>query len=178
VAPSDLPRQVLYRPADVGRPKVEVAAERLRELRPGGLEIVTEQRALGETLARRLVPAHDVALDGLDSRAARGLLARVCFEAGRPLVHGAVDGASGRAVLLAPGGPCYRCGRSAVLGPAAGLIGAAQAGMALQWLLGREPGPRPVLVFDLARTGCLELTAATRPDCPLCAGRGVPHPAQ
>jgi len=190
VAAPDLHRQILYRPADVGRAKVEVAAERLREHRPTGLELVVEQQALDERLARRLLPESDVVVDGLDTHRARDLLARLCYELGRPLVHGAVSGGGGCAALLAPGGPCYRClfpaGQQApdspaeqgVLGPVAGLVGAAEAGLALQWLLWPRPGPRSLLVFDLVRGGCLEVAAAIVPGCPLCGGGGMPISGQ
>jgi molybdopterin/thiamine biosynthesis adenylyltransferase len=186
VAAGDLHRQILYRPADVGRAKVEVATERLREHCPTGLEIVQEQRVLDEPLARCLLPECDVVVDGLDTHRARDLLARICYEFGRPLVHGAVNGGGGCAALLAPGGPCYRClfptspraagstAEQGILGPAAGLVGAAEAGLALQWLLWPRPGPRSLLVFDLVRGGCLEVATAILPDCPLCGGRGMP----
>ena len=109
VEPSNLNRQILYRDADIGKPKALVAAERLREANPD-VEVEAYPERLSEDNARDLVRRADVVIDALDNWSSRMLLDRACWAAGKPLVHAGVYGLYGQATTVVPGRtPCLRC---------------------------------------------------------------------
>ena len=87
----NLLRQPLYGPGDVGRPKVEVAMDKVRAWRPL-VPIHTHSRFLDASNARRLIAGSAVVADCTDDLHARQLIDTVCGEQGIPLVTGAVHG--------------------------------------------------------------------------------------
>ncbi len=99
--------------------------------------------------AAGLLAGHDLALDALDSPAARRILAQACRQAGIPLVHGAIRGWYAQAAVVLPESglmeqlypadtPAH--GDPGSLSPTAGLCAAVQAAEALKVLCGR-PSP-------------------------------------
>ena len=80
---TNLHRQVLYSSTDVGRPKLEAAAERLRGLNPD-LELVAHQVTLDASNALQLVSGYEVVLDGTDNFTARYLVNDACVMARKP----------------------------------------------------------------------------------------------
>lgn len=116
VSLSNLQRQVLHGAADVGRSKVESAAEAVARLNP---HVKTERHALRVTPenVRDLVRAYDVVADGSDNFATRYLMSDACFHEARPLVTAAVGPFDASLTTLRPfekdaGGtpnPTYRC---------------------------------------------------------------------
>lgn len=161
---TNLQRQVLYTEADVGEPKAEVAAERLRAL---NALITVEARA--ERLARDnaldLVRSCDVVIDGSDNFPTRYLVNDACVLVDRPFVYGAIQRFEGQlSVFNWRGGPTYRClfpqppapgivpdcAEAGVLGVMPGLIGTAQACEAIKLLTGiGEPLTRRLLLWDV-----------------------------
>ena len=149
---SNLPRQLLYGDGDVGRAKVEVAAERLTALAPATRVVAT--RARFTTRDAAWLRDFDVVLDGTDSIAAKFDVSDAAVAAGVPLAHaGAVDW---RAQLLTvvPGvTACYRCvfeeapppddvpscQEAGVAGPVVALAGSLQAADALRVATGEPP---------------------------------------
>lgn len=160
---SNLPRQTLYTEADIGRPKAEAAAERLRALNP---EIHIDARAtrFERANALALVRESDVVVDGSDNLPTRYLVNDACVLAGRPFVYGAVQGYEGQvSVFNWRGGPTYRClfpappppglapscAEAGVLGVLPGLVGTWQASEAIKLLSGTgEPLSGRVLHHD------------------------------
>ncbi|CAM2812180.1 HesA/MoeB/ThiF family protein [Rariglobus hedericola] len=138
---SNLQRQVLFTTDDVGQPKAEAAARRLRALN-SLIEIVPLVGRLNRNNALELIRAHDVVVDGSDNFATRYLVNDACVLAGKPLIYGAIQGFEGQAsVFNFKGGPTYRClfpeppaagtvpncSEAGVLGVLPGLIGTIQA---------------------------------------------------
>lgn len=177
VEPSNLHRQVWYREADVGRAKVEVAAERLRAAFPG-LAVDAQVRALDEAQAREEFPRHPVVLDGVDGAATKFALARAALACGVPLIHGGVLRLEGLAVRLEPGGPCLQClfdgppqraltcAQAGVLGSVAGLVGALQASLALR--AEPRPGESTLLRVDGRAMTVRAVPLKRDPACPAC----------
>jgi molybdopterin/thiamine biosynthesis adenylyltransferase len=141
---SNLPRQPWYRTEDVGRAKVDVAKERLRQAFPAlSVTAVDEHLEAGRVVA--LVRGHDVVIDGTDSISTKYDLSDAVLQTGVPLVFGGVVRLEARAFRIAPGGPCLRClfgdapadedvptcAQAGVLGALAGVAGALQARLAL-----------------------------------------------
>jgi molybdopterin/thiamine biosynthesis adenylyltransferase/rhodanese-related sulfurtransferase len=150
---TNLHRQPLYRMADIGRPKVLVAAAALGALNPQ-VGIEAHPLRLTPANAATLVTGADIVLDAADSLAVTYILSDACQGAGRPLVSASVLGLSGYVGVFCAGAPSYRavfpemphaagsCAQSGVLGTAVGVIGTLQAHMTLAWLLQLQP---PVL---------------------------------
>lgn len=105
---SNLPRQSLYQSNDVGRPKAEVAAARLRQHNPHPLLQVHQGRPDAQQL-RELATDCDVLVDCSDNLPTRLQLNRLARESGKPLFAGAVSGTSAQLYLLNQHSACYQC---------------------------------------------------------------------
>jgi adenylyltransferase/sulfurtransferase len=147
---SNLQRQILYGPRDLGQFKAEVAGRVVRQLNP---LVHTEVHVCRATLGnvRELVSKYDVVVDGSDNFPTRYLLNDACVSFNKPLISGAIYKFEGQvSVFNYQGGPTYRClfpqqpsGREApncdttgVLGVLPGIVGTAQASETLKVLLG------------------------------------------
>ncbi len=181
---SNLQRQVLYGTSDLGRPKVEAAAERLRDVNPF---IVLERH--GERLtaanAGELVEGYDVVVDGSDNFPTRYLVNDACVLAGKPNVWGAILRFEGQlSVFWSERGPCYRClfpqppppgmvpscAEGGVLGVLPGIVGSLQANETLKLLLGcGESMIGRLLLFDALRLSFREMKLKKSRDCPICS---------
>jgi adenylyltransferase/sulfurtransferase len=191
----NLHRQILFGVADVGRPKVEAAGERLRAVNSLP-RIVAHPEGVTRENATGLFQAYDLIVDGTDTFAARYLNNDAAVLAGRPLVHGSVYKFEGQVCVFDSGcgGPCYRClypepppggsvpacGDAGVLGPLCGVVGSLQAVEAIKLICGLGDSLRgTVLVFDAMHGGFHSFGVARDPECKAC-GRGAgsgPPPA-
>jgi adenylyltransferase/sulfurtransferase len=179
---SNLPRQPLYDDGDVGRAKVDVAAERLRRIAPG-LEVVTERAAFTERDAGWLA-SFDVVLDGTDTIAAKFVVNDAAVAAGRPLVHAGALGFRAQLLTVIPGRTaCYRClfeepppaddvpscAEAGVLAPVVALAGSLQAVEALRWLRGEPPlFADRLLAIDVRDGTWRSVSVAPSPHCAAC----------
>lgn len=148
IVPSNLNRQLLADMESLGRSKTEAACARAALVNP---EAAVEARPVFLTAdnALGLIAGHDLALDALDSPAARRILASACRQAGIPLVHGAIRGWYAQAAVILPDSgmmeQLYPADAPAApdqgsLSPTVGLCAAIQAGEAVKLLCGR-PSP-------------------------------------
>ncbi len=180
---SNLHRQILFRDADVGRPKLEAAADALaREGLSIGLstEVVPRKGRITPG-SLELLDGADVILECSDNYATKFLAADAARLRRTPIVHGAAIRWVGTVLAVGPdGGPCYRClfedippGAQAgcdvagVVGPVCGVIGALQAHFALRILDGRSPFGT-LATLDGLRDELRVRVAARRNQCPLC----------
>lgn len=182
VETSNLHRQPLYGPGDIGRPKVEVARERLGREFPE-LEIQTWVKRVGPADVDALLASHALAIDGTDSVGAKFLLSDAVARTGTPLVSGGVVQWGGQAMRIDPGGACLRClygtapreedvptcARAGVLGSLAGVLGALQASLALGPR--SAPGRSTLHVVDGRSLRFRTLTVRQVPGCPGCGAR-------
>jgi adenylyltransferase/sulfurtransferase len=183
---SNLHRQVLFGDADVGRPKVAAAIERLRGINPH-VELVPHETRLDSSNALALFAEYDLVVDGSDNFPTRYLVNDACVLAGKPDVYGSIFRFEGQAsVFWAARGPCYRClfpeppppglvpscADAGVLGVLPGIIGALQANEAVKLILGAgEPLIGRLLLFDALKLRFRELKLRKSPDCPVCSER-------
>jgi adenylyltransferase/sulfurtransferase len=180
---SNLQRQVLYTTQDVGRPKVEAAAERLNALNPD-VKVIQHAERLDASNAERILSGYDVILDGTDTFPSRYLTNDVSVWLGKPLVYGSVLRFDGQvSVFDARHGPCYRClfpeppppelapncAEAGVLGVLPGVIGLLQATEVLKLLLGRgRPMYGRLLVYDALGMEFKDFKLPKDPECVVC----------
>jgi len=101
VSLSNLHRQVLHATANVGRKKVDSAAEAIARINPH-VEVVRIERRLDASIARGLVADWDLALDGSDNFATRYAVSDACFHEHKPLVTAAIGEYDGTLTTLKP----------------------------------------------------------------------------
>ena len=196
--PSNLHRQTMYALADVGKPKAELAAARVRALNPD-VDVRTHVLRLDSRTAPELVEQHDLIIDCTDNFAAKFLLNDVCVESGKPVIFSSVYQYEGQLQVVRPdrGGACLRCvwpdatrdgivgncAEAGVLGPVPGTFGSLQAFEALKLLLDL-PGQlgEELLVLDLLTMSISRVRAGRSSACPEHARRRValsgPHPPE
>jgi molybdopterin-synthase adenylyltransferase len=179
---SNLHRQTLHFTPDLGVPKAESAAAKLRFLNP---EIVVDPYQA--RFAPAMLEAADLVVDCSDSFATLYEVNLACCAARTPLVEGGVVGLSGLVMSIRPGeSACYRCAfpeppppgaaptcaEAGVLGPAAGVIGSLQALEALKLLAGLDGALLDAfLQVDLYDHSFLRVSVTRRADCGDCGVR-------
>jgi len=181
VEASNLHRQPLYGPADLGRPKAAVAAGRLRALNPDVRIEVHEVHAAPDNIDA-LVEHHDLVVECTDNFRAKFLVNDAVLRARKPAVFASVHQYEGQLQVYRPlpHWPCLRClwpeaprdglvgncAEAGVLGPVPATLGAMQAMQALKRLLGLDAGDTPSLVMvDLLGLETRRLAARRNPDC-------------
>jgi molybdopterin-synthase adenylyltransferase len=180
---SNLQRQILFTTADIGRPKAEVAAERLAALNP---DVTLEPRTSRLTAATAfpLIDAYDVVVTAVDNFPTRYLLNDACVLHRKTLVDGAVLRMTGLAMTVKGGETaCYRClfpeppppagviscSEAGVLGPIPGLIGSVQALEVLKVLTGAgQPLYDRLLQYDGSAMTFNEVQVSRVSSCPVC----------
>lgn len=183
---SNLHRQVLYAPADVGRHKLDAARDALiaRGCAPSRLTLI-KARFLPETAAE-LVALGAVLVEGADNFATKFLAADAAFLGGKPVIHGAAIRWRGTAWAVSPvGAPCYRClfesapddapncATAGVMGPVVGLVGMLLADLALRVLAGDSSAFGSITSFDGRADRVRTAPITARPSCPLCGQRRI-----
>jgi len=180
---TNLQRQVTFGTKDVGRPKLEAAAERLRDLNPE-IEIVAHDVKLTSENSLGVTRDYDVIVDGTDNFPTRYLVNDTCVLLGKPNVYGSIFRFEGQATVFAlPDGPCYRClypeppppglvpscAEGGVLGVLPGIVGAIQANETIKLIIGRGDVLKGrLLLFDALKMKFRELKLRKNPDCPVC----------
>ncbi|HEX2486620.1 MAG TPA: molybdopterin-synthase adenylyltransferase MoeB [Myxococcota bacterium] len=180
---SNLQRQVLYGTGDVGRPKVEVARERLAALNPD-VRLETHALRLRSDNALEALRGYDVIVDGSDNFPTRYLVSDAGVLLGTPVISGAILRFEGQvSVFDARRGPCYRClfpeppppgaapscAEAGVLGVLPGLVALVQATETLKLLAGvGEPLLGRLLQLDALEMRFGEFQFGKDPACPAC----------
>jgi sulfur-carrier protein adenylyltransferase/sulfurtransferase len=180
---TNLQRQILFSTTDVGRPKIEAAADRLRTMNPD-IQIDTFETQLTSANALEIMKDYDIIVDGTDNFPTRYLVNDACILLGKPNVYGSIFRFEGQATVFGyPGGPCYRClypeppppglvpscAEGGVLGVLPGIVGSIQAAETLKLIIGKgEPLVGRLLLFDALAMRFRELKLRKNPECPLC----------
>lgn len=180
---SNLQRQVLHHDADIGKLKVDSAAQALQELNPE-LNIITIAKRLDDEALLSLIQSHDLVLDASDNVDTRNQLNRLCYQSKTPLVSGAAIRMEGQVSVFTyqdKNEPCYQClsalfGSNAlscveagVMAPVVGIIGAVQAMEAIKVIarLGK-PIQGKILMLDAMTMSWREMKLMKQPHCPTC----------
>jgi adenylyltransferase/sulfurtransferase len=183
---SNLQRQVIHGQNTVGKPKLDSAADRIRDLNPH-TQIDKYNVPLTSENALQLLEPYDVIIDGTDNFPTRYLVNDACVKLGKPNVYGSIFRFEGQlSVFYAKEGPCYRCmfpeppppglvpscAEGGVLGVLPGTIGTMQATEAIKLILGiGQPMIGRMLLYDALEMSFTTIKIRKNPDCPVC---GVP----
>src|SRR5689334_15942991 len=180
---TNLQRQIIHSAADVGRKKLDSAADKLKAINPL-INLRTFDTRLSSDNALELFRDFDIIADGTDNFPTRYLVNDACVLTGKPNVYGSIFRFEGQASVFATEeGPCYRClypeppppglvpscAEGGVLGVLPGIVGAIQANEAIKLILGKgDPLIGRLLLFDAMQMRFRELKLRKDPDCPVC----------
>ena len=180
---TNLQRQVIHSTKDVGRNKIDSAAEKMLAINPN-VRIAKHNVALSSENALDILKDYDLVVDGTDNFPTRYLVNDACVLLNKPNVYGSIFRFEGQATVFAyKGGPCYRClypeppppglvpscAEGGVLGILPGTIGLIQATETVKLILGiGEPLVGRLLLYDALGMRFRELKLRKNPDCPVC----------
>ena len=180
---TNLQRQVIHTTADVGRKKLESAAEKVKAINPF-IQLRPFETRLTSENALDLFRDFDIIVDGTDNFPTRYLVNDACVLTGKPNVYGSIFRFEGQvSVFATQDGPCYRClypeppppglvpscAEGGVLGILPGLVGIMQATEAIKLILGKgEPLIGRLLLVDALGMRFRELKLRKNPECPAC----------
>ncbi len=181
---TNLQRQLLHDTDDVGRPKVESAAERINGINPD-VNVINHDTVLNSENAFEILEPYDIVVDGTDNFPVRYLVNDATQMLGKPLVYGSIFQFDGQASVFMPGQgvPCYRClfpeppppgtvpscAEGGVFGVLPGIIGTVQAIEAIKLIIRiGEPLIGRLLLFDALDMEFTTVKLRWDPDCPVC----------
>ena len=180
---TNLQRQIIHTTDDVGRKKLDSAAEKLKAINPF-INLKTFETRLSSENALEIFRDFDIIADGTDNFPTRYLVNDACVLTGKPNVYGSIFRFEGQASIFGKEeGPCYRClypeppppglvpscAEGGVLGILPGLVGVIQATEVIKLILGQgEPLIGRLLLVDALAMKFRELKLRKNPDCPAC----------
>ena len=187
---SNLQRQIVHGTDDVGRPKVESAAQTVNAINPD-VNVIAHNHRITVANALEMISGYDLVADGSDNFATRFLVNDACYFAATPLVSAAILRFDGQIATFKAHqkdddgghGPCYRClfreppppgqiptcAEAGVLGALCGTVGSLQATEILKELLGLGDGlSGSLVIYDALATSFRKIKIKPDPECPLC----------
>ncbi|HSY14295.1 MAG TPA: molybdopterin-synthase adenylyltransferase MoeB [Verrucomicrobiae bacterium] len=180
---TNLQRQILHGTEDVGRKKLDSAAETIAAINPN-VEIRKFETRLTSRNALEIMRDFDIVVDGTDNFATRYLVNDACVLLGKPNVYGSIFRFEGQASVFATkDGPCYRClypeppppgvvpscAEGGVLGILPGLVGVIQATETIKLILGTGDSlVGRLLLVDALAMRFRELKLKKNRECPVC----------
>ena len=176
VSLSNLNRQFLFDQADLGRPKAEAAARRLSAFNPD-LRVEGVEAWLDEKTGMNLLADCQLAVSAVDNLPARLALNAACAQKNIPLVNGGVEGWYGSVMAVEFGKtPCLACCYAGTapeeggqaLGAVTGAVASLMASVTIQMLLGHNPIPGELLLYDGRRLELDRVPVERGTGCPVC----------
>lgn len=180
---TNLQRQVIHFTPDVGKPKVESAAEKMRAINPD-VTVRTYREWITASNIAGIVAGYDFVIDGTDNFAAKFLVNDACVLAGKPYSHAGILQFEGQALTVLPGkSPCFRCifpepppkdaiptcSQAGVIGVLPGVVGSIQATEAVKFLLGKgQLLAGRLLTYNALLMKFREVPIDRNPRCPVC----------
>ena len=180
---SNLQRQVIHFTADIGKPKVISAAEKMRAINPD-VTVKTCQKWVTAANIAELIKDYDFVIDGTDNFAAKFLINDACVLGNKPYSHGGILRFDGQAITVRPKvSACYRCifpapppkdaiptcSQAGVIGVLPGVIGTIQATEAIKFLLGKgDLLTDRLLTYNAFKMKFREIPIKRNKACPVC----------
>lgn len=189
---SNLQRQIIHATPDVGKPKVQSAAETLAALNPD-VKVITHKMFVDSTNIMDLIEPYDFVLDATDNFSAKFLINDACVLAKKPFSHAGIIRFHGQLMTYVPGqGPCYRCvfhepppknavpscREAGVIGAMAGVIGSLQALETVKFIVGAgELLIGQLLMFDALTMTFRKIQVPQDDHCAVCSSHAtITHP--
>src|ERR1035437_2344250 len=180
---TNLQRQILHGSDDIGRQKLDSAAERITAINPN-VKVRKFETRLTSANALEVFRDFQIVVDGTDNFPTRYLVNDACVLTGKPNVYGSIFRFEGQASVFATkNGPCYRClypeppppglvpscAEGGVLGILPGLVAVMQATEVIKLILGQGDSlAGRLLLIDALGLKFRELKLRKNPDCPVC----------
>jgi adenylyltransferase/sulfurtransferase len=179
---SNLHRQLLHGHGDLGRPKVDSAADRLHDINPD-VRVIGFNTPISSENALEMIGQFDIVVNGSDNFPTRYLVNDACYFLRKPLVDGGIFRFEGQATVYMPGRGCYRClypappppgavpscAEAGVLGVLPGVVGSIQAVEAIKLILDQGTTlANRLLLFDSLAMEFREVRLRRDPECPVC----------
>jgi sulfur-carrier protein adenylyltransferase/sulfurtransferase len=180
---SNLQRQVIHGTKDIGRKKLDSAAESMLDINPN-LKVDKFDAGLTSENALEILKDYDIVVDGTDNFPTRYLVNDACVLLRKPNVYGSIFRFEGQATVFSyEDGPCYRClypeppppglvpscAEGGVLGILPGMIGVIQATETVKLILGiGETLKNRLLLYDALSMRFRELKLRRDRNCPVC----------
>ncbi|GMT49871.1 MAG: molybdenum cofactor biosynthesis protein MoeB [bacterium] len=183
VEPSNLQRQIIHHTPDVGRLKLDSAADKIHAMNPD-VKVNKYPTFITSENALDIIKDYDYVIDGTDNFPTRYLVNDACVMLGKTNIYGSIYRFDGQATVFKPDeGPCYRClypeppppglipscQEGGVVGVLPGIIGLIQATEVVK--LVTESGTSLVgrlLLYDAMDMSFNEVMIDKNPDCPMC----------
>ncbi len=180
---SNLHRQIIHGQSTIGKPKMESAKARIKDINPF-VQVTGYEEPLTSENALRIFTEYDIVVDGTDNFPTRYLVNDACVLLGKPNVYGSIFRFEGQAsVFYAKEGPCYRClypeppppglvpscAEGGVLGVLPGIIGMIQATETVKLIMGiGDSLVGRLMLYDALEMKFRELKLRKDPACPIC----------
>lgn len=185
---SNLQRQILHGSADIGRPKVESAKNKLNDLNPD-VEIIIYPARFDADNGAAIAAGYHFIVDGSDNFETKFLVNDIALRLGIPYSHAGIVRLQGQTMTVLPGkSACYRClfdappppeeilncQQSGILGAVAGTLGTIQATEAVKYLAGFEEGliTDRILTYDAKAMKFHSVEISRNPRCTACGANG------
>lgn len=181
---SNLQRQIIHTTDDLGKSKVESAAETIKALNPD-VQVIPYHEYVGSKNIAGMIADYDFIIDGTDNFPTKFLINDACVLGHKPFCHAGILRFEGQLMTYVPGqGPCYRCifdapppkdavpscREAGVIGAMAGIIGSMQALEAVKFITGQgELLTGSMLIFDGMKMEWRKVKLPKRvAACPVC----------
>ncbi|SNB45116.1 molybdopterin-synthase adenylyltransferase MoeB [Geobacter sp. DSM 9736] len=180
---TNLQRQVIHFTDDVGKPKVQSAAEKMRAINPD-VNVRTYEEWISAANIAQIIADYDFVIDGTDNFAAKFLINDACILGNKPYSHGGILQFDGQTITIVPGeSACYRCifptpppkdaiptcSQAGVIGVLPAVIGSIQATEAVKYLLGKgELLTGRLLTYNALKMKFRDVTIRRSTRCPVC----------
>ncbi len=179
---TNLQRQLLHNTADIGRPKVDSAADTINGINPE-VDVVKIPVHLNSSNVMDIIKDYDFVIDGTDNFPTRYMINDAAVLSGKPVIHGSIFMFEGQATTFLPGQGCYRClypappppgmvpscSEAGVLGVLPGIIGSTMAIETIKLVLGiGKPLVNRLLMFDALDMDSRTVKIRRDPECPIC----------
>ncbi len=180
---SNLQRQVIHFTADVKKPKVQSAKEKINQMNPD-VNVITYEDVVHSGNIIDIIKDYDFVIDGTDNFSAKFLINDACVIAKKPYSHGGILRFDGQTFTHTPDTGCYRCifdnpppknavptcSQAGVLGAIAGMLGTIQAAECLKFITGTgELLTNRLLIFNAANMNFRHVKFKKNPNCAVCS---------
>ncbi len=176
---SNLNRQTLFSPSDIGKFKVLQAKKMIKKINKK-IKIIPFQKKLNNKNIDKIFKGFDIICDGTDNFKTRYLINDYCFKNKKILVSSAISKFDGQLMKFnfKKKGPCYRCfmpeipenenncQNDGIFSPVAGIMGSLQANEVLKIILNKKDKlTGHIIIFDALKTNFRKLKISINPKC-------------